>query len=470
MERCTIFYSWQSDIKASRNFISDCLKRLPPKLVDLATIEISRDTEGIAGAPNIGDTIYEKIDRADIFVADVTIINSGTAGRKTPNPNVLIELGYAIKALGWNRIILLYNMDFGNVEELPFDINHQRMTGYSLEEETKSQARDTIINHIAATITILKEQHILHGGQPETVAARRRLAALILDALQRVYNFYNRRKTDVDYIADSADFLVVTDAQCSDAETVRPCLTEAQYAALTMLLHQMKLATIGSSDAYGWEFALEIAEAVFDPLYCAYSEQMKAIPLEQAFSESFLNMYNALAVEEPIPYHAQRYADDTLVFSNDGHHLEAYASDGRPLCKGEQDENGFTGFKETRKYIGEFVKSRWCGFGREKIDFFIHHLPAGKERRVGRWSDDAFIEGIIHAVLFHKTESGELEPFAGDICGLMTADHIDHSFYCSDDLSPFYLADVKYSNENYEIITSSIISLEEMINPEGQSE
>lgn len=470
MENCTIFYSWQSDIKASRNFISDCLKRLPPKLADLATIEISRDTEGIAGAPNIGDTIYEKIDRADIFVADVTIINSGTAGRKTSNPNVLIELGYAIKTLGWNRIILLYNMDFGNVEELPFDINHQRMTGYSLEEETKSQARDTIINHIAATITILKEQHILHGGQPETVIARRRLAALILDALQRVYNFYNRRKTDDDYIADSADFLVVTDAQCSDAETVGPCLAEAQYAALTKLLHQMKLATIGSSDAYGWEFALEIAEAVFDPLYCEYSSQMKAVPLEQAFSESFLDMYNALAVEEPIPYHAQRYADGTLVFSNDGHHLEAYASDGRSLCKGEQDEDGFTGFKETEKYIGEFVKSKWCGFGREQIDFFRHRLPGGKDRRVGNWSDGAFVDGTIHAVLIHKAESGELELLDGDICGLMTADHIDHSFYCLDDLSPFYLADVKYSNENYEIITSSIISLEEMINPEGQSE
>lgn len=208
MDHCTIFYSWQSDVKANRNFISDCMKRLPQKLADFAAIEISRDTEGIAGAPNIGDTIYEKIDHADIFVADVTIINSDTTGRKTPNPNVLIELGYAIKTLGWNRIILLYDRDFGTVEELPFDINHQRMTGYSLEEESKSQARNTVINHIAATVELLKEQHILHGGQPETVAARRRLTTLLLDALRQVYCFYNRRKTDTDndYISDSNDF------------------------------------------------------------------------------------------------------------------------------------------------------------------------------------------------------------------------------------------------------------------------
>lgn len=271
MESCTIFYSWQSDVKASRNFISDCLKRLPQKLKDLSAIEISRDTEGLAGAPNIGDAIYDKIDHADIFVADVTIINSESTGRKTPNPNVLIELGYAIKALGWNRIILLFDRDFGSVEELPFDINHQRMTGYSLGEETKSQARDTIINHIAATVTLLKEQHILHGGQPETVAARQRLTVLLLESLARIYDFYNRRKTDHDYIAENKDFLVVTDAQCHDTEIVRTCLTETQYAALTKLLHHLKLATVGSSDAYGWEFALEIAEDVFDPLYCLYN-------------------------------------------------------------------------------------------------------------------------------------------------------------------------------------------------------
>ena len=462
MDHCTIFYSWQSDVKASRNFISDCMKRLPQKLVDLAAIEISRDTEGIAGAPNIGDTIYEKIDRADIFVADVTIINAGTTGRKTPNPNVLIELGYAIKTLGWNRIILLYDRDFGTVEELPFDINHQRMTGYSLEEESKSQARDTVINHIAATVELLKEQHILHGGQPETVAARRRLTTLLLDALRRVYDFYNRRTTGDD-CTDNNDFLVITDAQCHDAEIVRPCLTDIQYAALVKLLHQLKLATVGSNDAYGWEFALEAAKGVFDSLYCMYSEQMQAIPLEQAYNMDFLDIYNALAVEEPIPYYAARYVGNALVFSNDGHHLEAYASDGRLLCKGEQDEDGFTGYKETRTYIGEFVKSKWHGYGREQTGFFIHHLPAGKDRRVGNWSDGDFAEGIIHSVLVHKAENGELEPFAGDICGFMTADRIDHSFYHEDDPSSYYLGDVHYDHGDCELIDSSVQPIETIL-------
>lgn len=48
-----------------------------------------------------------------------------------PNPNVLIELGYAIKVLGWSKIICLFNSETGNIEDLPFGINHNRVTPYS---------------------------------------------------------------------------------------------------------------------------------------------------------------------------------------------------------------------------------------------------------------------------------------------------------------------------------------------------
>jgi hypothetical protein len=44
-----------------------------------------------------------------VFVADVTPINAGSDHRLCPNPNVLIELGYAVKALGWSRIVMVLN-------------------------------------------------------------------------------------------------------------------------------------------------------------------------------------------------------------------------------------------------------------------------------------------------------------------------------------------------------------------------
>jgi hypothetical protein len=68
-----------------------------------------------------------------IFICDVSIINQGTKeeGRLTPNPNVLIELGYAFKALGPHRIIMVMNTAFGTVEQLPFDLRLKRVLPYN---------------------------------------------------------------------------------------------------------------------------------------------------------------------------------------------------------------------------------------------------------------------------------------------------------------------------------------------------
>src|SRR4051812_1324417 len=108
--RRRIFYSWQSDLPANRNrnLIEESLERAAKAIRkdENETIDpvIDRDTEGIDGAPAIADSIFAKIALADVFVADVSLINVGSTGRLTPNPNVLIELGYAIGRLGWGRI------------------------------------------------------------------------------------------------------------------------------------------------------------------------------------------------------------------------------------------------------------------------------------------------------------------------------------------------------------------------------
>lgn len=64
---CPLKYGKIADIKESKNFISDCLRQLPKKLKDIAIIEVDRDTRGLAGAPDIGDAIFMKIDKADIL-------------------------------------------------------------------------------------------------------------------------------------------------------------------------------------------------------------------------------------------------------------------------------------------------------------------------------------------------------------------------------------------------------------------
>lgn len=139
-----IFYSWQSDLpnSSNRGFIKDALEKAVKLIVNDESIEveprIDHDTLGVGGAPDIGATILSKISNADIFVADVSIINNDQDGRKTPNPNVLIELGYALKAKGSSKVVLVMNTDYGEPELLPFDLKTKLVLTYSRSSGDKS--------------------------------------------------------------------------------------------------------------------------------------------------------------------------------------------------------------------------------------------------------------------------------------------------------------------------------------------
>jgi len=138
----TIFYSWQSDLppRINRNFIENALKKAVKSICNDVSIEaepkVDQATRGVPGAPEIFNTILEKIESCEIFVCDVSIINSGTKARPCPNPNVLIELGYALKKLGWDRIIMLFNKAFGDPKnDSPFDIPDRRLLCYRMNED-----------------------------------------------------------------------------------------------------------------------------------------------------------------------------------------------------------------------------------------------------------------------------------------------------------------------------------------------
>ena len=143
----TIFYSWQSDTRsaANRSLILEALKSAIQQLKHDKTVSVEpvvdRDTLAVPGAPDIGATIFAKIDRCSAFVADVTTVNSAVPGsRPTPNPNVLVELGYALKAVGPNRLVLVQNTAFGGPELLPFDLRQKRVLTYESPPDAAGRA------------------------------------------------------------------------------------------------------------------------------------------------------------------------------------------------------------------------------------------------------------------------------------------------------------------------------------------
>lgn len=138
-----VFWSWQSDqpARVTRNLVREALQaalqRISVEIEDAERPELDHDTKGVPGIPDIPATILRKIEEAAVFVADLTPIAVSSAGKQVANPNVLIELGYAKRALGTDRLILVWNtaLTGATVEDLPFDLRHRRgPLSYSLDE------------------------------------------------------------------------------------------------------------------------------------------------------------------------------------------------------------------------------------------------------------------------------------------------------------------------------------------------
>ena len=155
-----IFYSWQSDLPSNktRSFIGSCIDKAIENAQDIEAIEAMRDeaTLGVTGAPDIVATLFSKIDECDLFIADISLCftEDREKTKKAPNPNVMLELGYAVKTLTWNRVICICNTDYG--EDFPFDLDHNRRVAYSLDAKNQEKVKSKISGIIYKNICDLR--------------------------------------------------------------------------------------------------------------------------------------------------------------------------------------------------------------------------------------------------------------------------------------------------------------------------
>lgn len=173
----TVFWSWQADLssKSNRSFIKDALLIALGKVQEELQVEepdrqvtLDHDTKSAQGMADIAATIFDQVSKASVFVADVTPIAKSNSGKAVPNPNVMIELGYAMHALGPERIIAVLNVGFGTgPESLPFDIRQRRILSYNLPENAdatlQKSVRKKLIDDLAkALISNIKKIHKIH--------------------------------------------------------------------------------------------------------------------------------------------------------------------------------------------------------------------------------------------------------------------------------------------------------------------
>ncbi len=187
----TIFYAWQSDSPAptNRNGIRSCLTSAASQVEashPFIKLEIDEATRGMAGAGNIPAAIFDKIEACQIFLGDVTTIDPSTDKRKTPNPNVVFEAGYAAAHLGWDRMVLLANTELGDLSDLPFDFDRHRISQYKWKDEpgakkaASAQLESLLVAAIEAILTKDPKKRVdMRGQSPAEVRRQRDLENLI---------------------------------------------------------------------------------------------------------------------------------------------------------------------------------------------------------------------------------------------------------------------------------------------------
>lgn len=162
------FFAWQSvDQKECKNFIEECLRAALKKLVLPHTLaQLDRDTLGVSGTPDIVSTILQKIDESSAFIADVTLVGADERGAKTPNPNVMFELGYAVNSKGWDKVLLVINEAKAPWKDAPFDLGGTRRwpIRYSLRpEDDKPAVRAKLVEDLRLGLSAIYGSSLAEG-------------------------------------------------------------------------------------------------------------------------------------------------------------------------------------------------------------------------------------------------------------------------------------------------------------------
>ena len=167
-----LFYSWQSDLPNNcnrgliRRAIDDAVAQLNRELDVEDAVRVDQDTQGEPGSPAIADTILRKIEECTVFIPDVTFIVGSGEARPTPNPNVMVEYGFALRVCGDSRILPVFNSALGRWEDLPFDMRHKRRpilyeANKEMSDEQRREARQELSKQLFAALQVMGEANLL---------------------------------------------------------------------------------------------------------------------------------------------------------------------------------------------------------------------------------------------------------------------------------------------------------------------
>lgn len=118
---------------------------------------------------------------------------------------MLIELGYAAKSLGWDKIICLYNSDYGCIEDIPFDLRQKRILTYSLQNKTSSEEAKRVAKILFMNIRDLFAKGLLFN--PLTDYMKGKIDKCLLDIAKKGCNILYGSLSLSDGLSKTNEFL-----------------------------------------------------------------------------------------------------------------------------------------------------------------------------------------------------------------------------------------------------------------------
>jgi hypothetical protein len=182
------------------------------------TVTVDHGAQGVLGMCDIPKEILSKIRKCDIFLADLTLVGKTDAGKKLPNSNVVFELGYAAKKLGFTPLVGVVNEEFGEIEGQVFDIKRRACLKYNTSKATRQAQldktaamlskkleaifRDTIDKHVREKRNIALSKKSEAVAAQQAAIAERVLKGQFHDVAARpilVTSFFFAPRTHIDY-------------------------------------------------------------------------------------------------------------------------------------------------------------------------------------------------------------------------------------------------------------------------------
>ncbi len=120
---------------------------------------------------DIPNTLLSKISRCGIFLCDLTFVTESRshsgAKKRHSNPNVIFEFGYAVRSIGFDRVIAVMNTAYGHPNEQMFDTKRRHAITFSLgetatEQEIQAEA-DSLGDKLFEAIQLILEKSSLNA-------------------------------------------------------------------------------------------------------------------------------------------------------------------------------------------------------------------------------------------------------------------------------------------------------------------